>query len=143
MSTKKPVLTRDRYKEILSFAQEFAPELFKPERPLPPMAIGTAKQMNERGFRDQYDVKSREFGTFMHWYTNETHYLHQLAKQWWRIDLDGKRTDKVSEEESQTAIKQLKERGIDFKPRKRKPKPKKEKKAPDLSVLANKFKCLD
>ena len=140
MSSKKSILTRDRFNEILSFAHEFAPELFKAERPLPPVAIGIAKVMNERGFREKYSITSREFGTFMHRYTTSTHYLHQIAKQWWRVDIDGNRTDKVTKEESQAAIKQLKERGIEFKVRKRKPK--KQKSEPDLSVLANKFKTL-
>ena len=141
MSSKKPILTKERFNEILAFANEFAPELFKSERPLPPVAIGTAKVMNERGFREKYEIKSREFGAFMHRYTTSTHYLHQIAKQWWRVDLDGKRTDKVTDEESQAAIKQLKERGIEFKVRKKKPQ-KKAKSEPDLSVLASKFKTL-
>ncbi len=138
MSSKKPVLTKERFEEILSFAQDFSPELFKSKRPLPPLAIGTAKAMNERGFREKHEIKSREFGSFMHRYTTSTHYLHQVAKRWWRIDLDGKRTDQVTEEESQAAIKQLKERGIEFKPGKSRPQ--KEPKAPDLSVLTSKFK---
>lgn len=136
---KKFTLPRERYQEILGYAQAFAPALFKAERPLPPMAIGTAKLMNERGFREKYEVSSREFGSFMHRYTNDTHYLFQLAKRWWRIDLEGERTDKVSKEESQVAIELLAKRGITFKPR---PPKKKQKAAPDLSVLETKFKTV-
>lgn len=138
MSAKKVVLSKERYHEILRFAQEFAPDLFKSERPLPPLAIGTAKLMTERKFREKYDVKSREMNSFFYRYTNSTHYLHQVAKMWVRVDIDGNKSDKVTKEESQAAIQQLKERGINFTFRKKKkPQP---KKAPDLSVLASKFK---
>ncbi len=134
---KKFKLTRERYSEILVQAQEFAPKLFRSEGPLPPMALGISKTMNERGFREQYSISSREFGTFMHWYTSQTKYLYQVAKRWMRVDLEGEFTEKVSEEESKQAIEQLKERGIKFVPRKRKAK--KPKSEPDLTKLMEKF----
>lgn len=134
---KKFRLTRERYSEILAHAQAFAPKLFKEEGPLPPLALGISKIMNERGFREQYSISSREFGTFMHWYTSQTKYLYQVAKRWMRVDLEGEFTEKVTEEESKQAIQQLKERGINFVARKRKPK--KPKSEPDLSRLVEKF----